>query len=68
MQYILAKDNVIEVNPYAIQLFHRVKSIWFKGQILAVAFSEGNVYDCICTASCGYYPKAATMKAEAINR
>ena len=33
MQYILAKNNVIEVNPYAIQLFHRVKCIWFKGQI-----------------------------------
>ena len=38
MQYILAKDNVIEVNPYTIQLFHRVKCIWFKGQILAAAF------------------------------
>ena len=25
------------------------------------------VYDCICTASCGYYPRVATMKAAAIN-
>ena len=25
LEYILAKDNVIEVNPYAMQLFQRVK-------------------------------------------
>ena len=30
--------------------------------------SEGGVYDCICIASCGYYPTAATLKAAAINR
>ena len=69
MQYILAKSDVIEVNPYAIQLFYRVKCIWFKSQILAVAFiqgQQGGIYDCICTASCSYYPTAATMKAVAI--
>ena len=60
MQYILVKGDVIDVNPYAIQLFHTVKCIWFKGQILCI-------YDCICTASCGYYPRVATVKAAAIN-
>ena len=29
--------------------------------------SEGGVYDCICSASCGYYPRVATVKAAAIN-
>ena len=38
MQYILVKGNIIEVNPYVIQLFHRVQCIWFKGQIQATAF------------------------------
>ena len=38
MQSILVKGDIIEVYTYAIQLFHRVKCIWFKGQILAVAF------------------------------
>ena len=32
------KGDVIEVNPYAIQLFHRVKCIWFKGQIQTEVF------------------------------
>ena len=31
MQYILVKGDVIEVNTYTIQLFYRVKCIWFKG-------------------------------------
>ena len=38
MQYVLMKGDVIEVNSYAIQLFHRVKCIWFKGQIQAGVF------------------------------
>ena len=38
MQYILAKGDIIEVNSHAIQLFHRVKCMWFKGQIQATAF------------------------------
>ena len=38
IQYILVKGDVIEVNSYVIQLFHRVKSIWLKGQIQAVVF------------------------------
>ena len=28
MQYILVRGYVIEVNPYAIQLLHRVQCIW----------------------------------------
>ena len=35
------KGDVIEVNPYAIQLFHRVKCMWFKGQIQAAEFIRG---------------------------
>ena len=35
MQYILVKGDIIEVNPYAIQLFHRGR---LKGQIQAAAF------------------------------
>ena len=43
MQYISVKGDVIEVNPYAIQLFHRVQCIWLKsdtsrGVYLGVAF------------------------------
>ena len=44
MQYILAKGDIIEVNPYAIQLFHRVKCILVqksdtsRGVYLRVAF------------------------------
>ena len=38
MQCITVKRDVIEVNTYIIQLFHRVKSIWLKGQIQAVVF------------------------------
>ena len=38
VQYILVKGNIFEVNPYAIQLFHRGECIWFKGQILATLF------------------------------
>ena len=38
MQYILVKRDVIGVNPYAIQLFHRVKCIWFKDQVQTTAF------------------------------
>ena len=38
MQYISVKGNVIEVNPYTIQLFHRVQFIWLKGQIQAMVF------------------------------
>ena len=41
MQYISVKGDVIEVNSYAIQLFHRVKCIWFKGQIEAVTLILG---------------------------
>ena len=41
MQYISVKGDVIKVNPYTIQLFHRVKCIWFKGQIQAMAFIQG---------------------------
>ena len=36
--YISVKGNVIEVNAYAIQLFHKVKCTWFEGQIQAAAF------------------------------
>ena len=35
MQYISVKDDVIEVNPYAFQLFHTVIYIWLKSQIQA---------------------------------
>ena len=45
MQYILVKGDIIEVNTFAIQLFHRVQCIWLKGQIKATAFMT------ICTAS-----------------
>ena len=38
MQYISVKGDVIKVNPYAMQLFHRVQCIWLKGQIQAIAF------------------------------
>ena len=38
MQSILVKGDIIEVYTYAIQLFHRVKCIWFKGQIQTTAF------------------------------
>ena len=38
MQYISVKGDVIEVNPYTIQLFHGVQCIWLKGQIQAAAF------------------------------
>ena len=52
MQYILVKGDVIEVNTFAIQLFHRVQCIWLKSQIKAVAFIQGQYlwvnYDCIC--------------------
>ena len=42
MQYISVKGDVIEVNPYAIQLFHRVQCILLKGQIWqAVTFIQG---------------------------
>ena len=33
MQYFLVKGDVIEVNPYAFQLFHGVQCIWLKGEI-----------------------------------
>ena len=39
MQYIfLVKGDIIKVDSYAIQLFHRVQCIWLKGQIKAAAF------------------------------
>ena len=38
MQYILVKGNIIKVNPHAV---YRVKCIGFKGQILGVAFIQG---------------------------
>ena len=41
MQYVLVEGDTIEVNTYEIQLFHRFKCIWFKGQIQAVAFNRG---------------------------
>ena len=41
MQYISVKGDVVEVNPNAIQLFHRVQCIWLKGQIQAVVFIQG---------------------------
>ena len=41
MQYISVKGDIIEVNSYAIQLFHRVQCIWLKGQIKAKAFIQG---------------------------
>ena len=41
MQYILVKGDVIEINPYAIQLFHRLGCILLKGQIQAAAFIQG---------------------------
>ena len=40
MQCISVKGYVIEVNGYAIQLFHRVKCIWFKDQIQAMVFIQ----------------------------
>ena len=44
MQYISVKGDVIEVNPYAIQLFHKVQCIWLKGQIQAAVFIVFAVY------------------------
>ena len=41
MQYILVKGDVIEVNTFAIQLFHRVRCIWLKSQIKTAAFIQG---------------------------
>ena len=41
MQYILVKGDFIEVDLYAIQLFHKVQCIWLKGQIQAVAYIRG---------------------------
>ena len=38
MQYISLKEEVIEVKPYAMQLFHRVTRVWLKGQVQAAAF------------------------------
>ena len=38
MQYISLKEDVIEVKPYAMQLFHRVKCVWLKGQVHAATF------------------------------
>ena len=36
--YILVKGDIIDVNPYTIQVFHRVKCIWLKGHIQATAY------------------------------
>ena len=41
MQYILVKGDIIEINPYTIQLFHEVQCIWLKGQIQTAAFIQG---------------------------
>ena len=41
MQYISVEGDVIEINPFAIQLFYRVQCIWSKGQIKAAAFIQG---------------------------
>ena len=49
--YILVKGDVIEVNPYAIQLFHRVKYI-------LVQRSD---------TSHGVYPRAAFMTVFALH-
>ena len=38
IQYVLLKEDVIELNPYAIQLFHRVQYIWLKDMIQATVF------------------------------
>ena len=38
MQYMSVKGDVIEVNTYTIQLFHRVQCIWTKDQLQAAAF------------------------------
>ena len=51
MQYISVKGDIIEVNTYPIQLFHRVECIWFNGQIQTMALSVGGIDDCICAAS-----------------
>ena len=37
----LGEGGVNEVNPFAIQLIHRVKCIWFKGQMQAMVFIQG---------------------------
>ena len=38
MQYISVKGDVIEVNCYILQLFHRVQCIWLKGKLQAAVF------------------------------
>ena len=46
----LVKSGIIEVDPYAIQLFHINvfgSMVRYKLQLL----SEGGIYDCIYTAS-----------------
>ena len=59
---------VTKVNPYAIQLFHRVQCVGWKVRYKLQCLSEGGIYDCICIASCSYYPRAAIIKTVAINR
>ena len=58
------KGGIIEVDPYAIQLLHinLFGSMFrYKPQLL----SEGGIYDCIYTASWGYYLRAASIKTVA---
>ena len=56
MQYISVKGDVIKVNPYTIQLLHRVKCIWFKRQIQAMVFFQG-----WCLSEGGVYSREAYM-------
>ena len=50
-------------SSYSVELNVFGSKVRYKLQRL----SEGGVYDCICTASWGYSPRAATIKATAIN-
>ena len=69
MQYISAKGDIIDVNlfkqsSYSIELNVFGSKVTYKPWHL----SEGSIYDCICTASWGYYPRVATIKAATINQ
>ena len=67
MQYILVKGEIIEVIlmqfSYSIEFNVFGWKVRYKSQCL----SEGSIYDCIYTASWGYYLRAVTVKTVAIN-
>ena len=69
--YILVKEDVIEVNPCIIQLFHRVQCIgliWLTGQIQSVVFIRGwRLWLCLHCILRLLSKGAAAIKTAAIN-